>query len=42
MDDGQGEWTQGLACKMTVACMGEERGRQSGVAVAGWLLVALS
>lgn len=41
MDDGQGEWTRGLACRVTVACMGEERGRQSGAAAAaaGWLPV---
>lgn len=36
MDDGQG----GVACRVTVACMGEERGRQSGAAAAGWLPVA--
>lgn len=41
MDDGQGESTPGWACSVTVACMGEERGRQSGAAAAGWLPLAL-
>lgn len=31
MDEGQGGWMWGLACRVTVACMGEERGRQDGV-----------
>lgn len=30
MDEGQGGWMWGLACRVTVACMGEERGRQTG------------
>lgn len=42
MDEGQGGWTQGSACRVTVACTGEERGRQSGVTAAGWLQVALT
>lgn len=37
MDDGPGEWTWGLACRLTVACKEEERERQSGMAAAGRL-----
>lgn len=39
MDEEQGGWRWGLVCRVMVACMGEERGWQTGVT--GWLPVAL-
>lgn len=31
MNERQEDWMPGLVCTVTVACMGEERGRQTGV-----------
>lgn len=31
MDEGRGDWARGLVCMVMVACMGEERGRQTEV-----------